>query len=416
MSKVVIEINNLGKQYRLGQVGSGSISDDLKRWWYNVRRKEDPFLKLGEENDRTRKGDSDYIWALKNINFSVNQGEVLGIIGKNGAGKSTLLKILSRTTTPTLGEYKIKGRVASLLEVGTGFHPELSGRENVFINGAILGMTKSEIKKNFDEIVAFSGVERYIDTPVKRYSSGMYVRLAFAVAAHLSPDILIVDEVLAVGDSEFQRKCLGKMKAVSSQGRTVLFVSHNLPSIRSLCSKTLYLKNGTVVNLGETSAIIDEYLVEDKINIEDGLIPENASTYNSGDAKFLTFRILNNSGNAVEALYYEQAFVAEFMLRVNRPVEKAIIDFSVGSLDTRFTYSSTYDSNGYMKLDPGTYLIRLELAPKIVPGTYTFYLGLHDFEKGGLTLDFIEKVGTVNVLQFKEKTGEKFPLALPLEM
>ncbi|HXB12493.1 MAG TPA: ABC transporter ATP-binding protein, partial [Bacteroidia bacterium] len=222
MSDTVIKVENVGKQYRLGKVGTGTLGHDLKRWWYSIQGKEDPFLKIGETNKRDTKGLSEYVWALKDINFEVKQGEVLGIIGKNGAGKSTLLKILSRITTPTTGEFKVKGRVASLLEVGTGFHPELTGRENIFLNGAILGMTKPEIKSKFDEIVAFSGVERYIETPVKRYSSGMYVRLAFAVAAHLEPEILIIDEVLAVGDAEFQKKCLGKMKDISGQGRTVL--------------------------------------------------------------------------------------------------------------------------------------------------------------------------------------------------
>ncbi len=243
----VIKVENLSKQYRLGDVGTGTLSHDLKRWSYRLRGKEDPFLKIGEANDRTAKGNSDYVWALQDINFEVKAGEVLGIIGRNGAGKSTLLKILSKTTAPTTGSIKVKGRIASLLEVGTGFHPELSGRENIFLNGAILGMTKQEIKIKFDEIVDFSGVERYIDTPVKRYSSGMYVRLAFAVAAHLEPEILIVDEVLAVGDAEFQKKCLGKMKDVSvNEGRTVLFVSHNMAAVNELCTKGLVLINGSV--------------------------------------------------------------------------------------------------------------------------------------------------------------------------
>jgi lipopolysaccharide transport system ATP-binding protein len=241
----VIKVENLSKQYRLGQVGTGTISHDINRWWHKVRGKEDPYLKIGESNDRSVKGDSDYVWALKDINFEVQQGEVLGIIGRNGAGKSTLLKILSRTTAPTTGSVKIKGRVASLLEVGTGFHPELSGRDNIFLNGAILGMTRREIQSKFDEIVDFAGVERYIDTPVKRYSSGMYVRLAFAVAAHLEPEILIVDEVLAVGDAEFQKKCLGKMKDVSErQGRTVLFVSHNMAAVKQLCTKGYVMHHG----------------------------------------------------------------------------------------------------------------------------------------------------------------------------
>lgn len=241
----VIKVENISKLYRLGQVGTGSIFHDVNRWWHGVRGKEDPYMRIGEENDRTQKGKGDYVWALKDINFDVAQGEVLGIIGRNGAGKSTLLKILSRTTAPTTGSIKVKGRIASLLEVGTGFHPELSGRDNVFMNGTILGMTRAEIKSKFDEIVEFAGVARYLDTPVKRYSSGMYVRLAFAVAAHLESEILIVDEVLAVGDAEFQKKCLGKMKDVSEkQGRTVLFVSHNMQAIANLSTKLIAMHNG----------------------------------------------------------------------------------------------------------------------------------------------------------------------------
>jgi lipopolysaccharide transport system ATP-binding protein len=260
LSNTVISVENLGKQYRLGNIGTGTISHDLNRWWARVRGKEDPSLMLGETNDRTIKGNSDFVWALRNVSFNVEKGDMLGIIGKNGAGKSTLLKILSRTTTPTTGSFKSKGKVASLLEVGTGFHPELTGRENVYLNGAILGMTKAEIKQKFDEIVDFSGVERYIDTPVKRYSSGMQVRLAFAVAANLDSDILIVDEVLAVGDQEFQDKCIGKMKNISSgEGKTVLFVSHNIGAIKSLCNKGLLIHNGNVLNHGEIGKIISQY-------------------------------------------------------------------------------------------------------------------------------------------------------------
>lgn len=257
----VIKVENLSKQYRLGNVGTGTLSHDLKRWWYKARGKEDPYLLIGETNDRTRKADSDYVWALKDINFEVKAGEVLGIIGRNGAGKSTLLKILSKTTAPTTGSIKVKGRIASLLEVGTGFHPELTGRENIYLNGAILGMTRREIQSKFDEIVDFSGVERYIDTPVKRFSSGMYVRLAFAVAAHLEPEILIVDEVLAVGDAEFQKKCLGKMKDVSvNDGRTVLFVSHQLGSIAQLCNRAILMNNGALSFADSTKKVIDFYL------------------------------------------------------------------------------------------------------------------------------------------------------------
>lgn len=259
-----IKIENLSKQYRLGTVGTGTLSHDLKRWWaMNIMRREDPYLKIGETNDRSLKGDSDYVWALRNINLEVEEGEVLGIIGKNGAGKSTLLKILSKVTTPTTGSIKARGRIASLLEVGTGFHPEMTGRENIFMNGAIMGMTKAEIKRKFDEIVDFAGVERYIDTPVKRYSSGMTVRLGFAVAAHLEPEILVVDEVLAVGDAEFQKKAIGKMQDVSrNKGRTVLFVSHNMAFVEKLCKNSLMLENGLITNFDTTNKVVQKYLDE----------------------------------------------------------------------------------------------------------------------------------------------------------
>lgn len=261
MSKeLAIKVENVGKQYRLGQVGTGTLSHDLKRWWALTRGKEDPYLKIGVENDRTKKAESDYAWAVKGISFDVHQGDTLGIIGRNGAGKSTLLKLLSRVTSPSTGSIKIKGRIASLLEVGTGFNPELTGRDNIFLNGAILGMTKKEIASKFDEIVEFAGVQLYIDTPVKRYSSGMYVRLAFGVAAHLEPEILIVDEVLAVGDAEFQKKCLGKMSDVAGHGRTIIFVSHNMQAVQTLCKTALYLKAGTVVDYGRTDKVINNYL------------------------------------------------------------------------------------------------------------------------------------------------------------
>ncbi|MEO8235946.1 MAG: ABC transporter ATP-binding protein [Flavobacterium sp.] len=261
MSKPVIQVENLSKAYQIGQIGTGTISRDLERFvTTKILGKEDPFLKIGETNDRSTKGSSDIVWSLKDINFEINQGDAVGIIGKNGAGKSTLLKLLSRVTSPTTGSIKVKGRIASLLEVGTGFHPELSGRENIYLNGAILGMRKKEITRKLDEIVDFSGVERYVDTPVKRYSSGMYVRLAFAVAAHLESEILIVDEVLAVGDAEFQKKCLGKMGDISKgEGRTVLFVSHNMASVKLLCNNSILLSNGIMQNMSATDIIINEY-------------------------------------------------------------------------------------------------------------------------------------------------------------
>lgn len=267
MSQPIIKVENISKQYRLGEVGTGTISHDLNRWWHRIRGKEDPYLRVGESNDRSKKGNSEYVWALESINFEVQQGEVLGIIGKNGAGKSTLLKILSKVTAPTTGSIKAKGRIASLLEVGTGFHPELTGRENIYLNGTILGMTKREVNAKLDEIVDFSGVERYLDTPVKRYSSGMMVRLGFAVAAHLEPEILIVDEVLAVGDLEFQKKCINKMSHISkSEGRTILFVSHNMQAIEALCNRIIIVKNGTMSFDGLVKKGLEYYLQQTKNN------------------------------------------------------------------------------------------------------------------------------------------------------
>lgn len=257
-----IEFNHVGKQYRLGMVSTGTFFRDLNRWWaMNVRHHEDPYLKIGETNVRSLKGASDLVWALKDINFSIEQGDVVGIIGKNGAGKSTLLKLLSRVTTPTVGEINVCGRIASLLEVGTGFHPEMTGRENIYLNGAIMGMTKAEITRKLDEIIDFSGCERYIDTPVKRYSSGMKVRLGFSVAAHLEPEILVFDEVLAVGDADFQKKAIGKMQDVSKgEGRTVLFVSHNMAAVRNLCQKGVVLRDGMTDFIGTADEAINHYL------------------------------------------------------------------------------------------------------------------------------------------------------------
>lgn len=255
-----IEFENISKQYQLGKIGTGTLSLDLVRWWAKIRGKEDPFARIGQVNNRTKKAEGDFVWALRDINFKVDQGEVVGIIGKNGSGKSTLLKILSRVTSPTTGYIRGKGRIASLLEVGTGFHPEMTGRENVYMNGSIMGMTKSEIDRKFDEIVDFAGVAMFIDTPVKRYSSGMMVRLAFAIAAHLEPEILVVDEVLAVGDAEFQKKAIGKMQSVTrGEGRTVFFVSHNMGAVRNLCNRGIVLNNGTLEYDGDVDHAIDIY-------------------------------------------------------------------------------------------------------------------------------------------------------------
>lgn len=290
MSKdIILKAENISKQYRLGTVGTGTLSHDLNRWWHKLLGKEDPYLKIGETNDRSSKGNSEYVWALQDINFEVKRGEVLGIIGKNGAGKSTLLKILSKVTAPTTGSIKSRGRIASLLEVGTGFNPELTGRENIYLNGAILGMTKKEITEKLDEIIAFSGCERFIDTPTKRYSSGMTVRLAFAVAAFLEPEILVVDEVLAVGDAEFQKKAIGKMHDISQgQGRTVLFVSHNMAAVQNLCTRGLVMSKGELIFEGKIDEAISKYLYTSVANEDISAIKERRG---SGVVKFRNVKI-----------------------------------------------------------------------------------------------------------------------------
>lgn len=293
MSKTVISVENLSKAYRLGQIGTGTLTNDMKVWWAKKLGKPNPMLKLGEQDYGNRDGET--LWALKDVSFQVEQGEVLGIIGRNGAGKSTLLKILSRVTAPTSGVVKVKGRIASLLEVGTGFHPDLTGRENIYLNGAIQGMTKEEIQRKFDEIVAFAEVEKFVDTPVKRYSSGMYVRLAFAVAAHLESEILLIDEVLAVGDAEFQKKCLGKMGDVASkEGRTVFFVSHNMQAIQSLCGKVLQLSSGKIVNQGISKQVISQYLAEGG-NLNNEVTWNLDSAPGNSEVKLIGMRIHDDS-------------------------------------------------------------------------------------------------------------------------
>lgn len=298
-----IEFDHVGKQYRLGLVSTKTLSHDLDRWWQTVvLKKEDPYLKIGETNDRSQRGNSEYVWALRDIDFKVEQGDVVGIIGKNGAGKSTLLKLLSKVTGPTVGTIRARGRIGALLEVGTGFHPEMTGRENIFMNGAIMGMSKAEVTRKLDEIIDFSGCERYIDTPVKRYSSGMTVRLGFAVAAHLDPEILVVDEVLAVGDAEFQKKAIGKMQDVSrGEGRTVLFVSHNMSSLKALCRRGILLNNGTVGFDGAMADAIDLYLKGNEVN-EMGDILSKAKITSSEIS--LTKVIVNGSTDSVLNLPY----------------------------------------------------------------------------------------------------------------
>lgn len=301
MSDIILKVENISKQYRLGLVGAGTLAHDLNRFWHKIRGKEDPYLRLGAVNNRSQAVSSDYVWALRDINFEVNEGEILGIIGKNGAGKSTLLKILSRVTSPTTGSIKTKGRIASLLEVGTGMHPELTGMENIYLNGAILGMSKAEIGTKIDEIVDFSGCQMYIDTPVKRYSSGMRVRLGFAVAAFLEPDILVVDEVLAVGDAEFQKKAIGKMQDISNtSGRTVLFVSHNMASIKKLCTRAIVLSNGSISFDGKVDKAVETYL---SINVkEDTNLEDFSGREGIGDVRIVDLKIFDSQWNKKIAL------------------------------------------------------------------------------------------------------------------
>lgn len=370
MSEVILKAENVSKQYRLGLVGTGTISHDLNRWWHKVRGKDDPFLKIGEINDRSTKGKSDYVWALKDINFEVKRGEVLGIIGKNGAGKSTLLKILSRVTSPTTGEIKTKGRIASLLEVGTGFHPEMTGRENIYLNGAILGMTKAEIRSKIDEIIDFSGCERYIDTPVKRYSSGMTVRLAFAVAAHLEPDILVVDEVLAVGDAEFQKKAIGKMQDISKgEGRTVLFVSHNMGSIKSLCKTAILLKDGMIYSKGSPDEIISLYkklnISKTKYRIENKFISISKIDLISKEAlnieSDLLFKIELNNLKSFKEDYFLDVAIKDIY-------EEVVLHFKMDYTSFKINFK-----------DVGIKTLFLEINnPNLLPGEYSISVFLYN--------------------------------------
>ena len=350
-----IEFDHVGKQYRLGLVSTGTFSDDLTRWWtMHVRHKEDPFLKIGETNDRTKKGDSRFVWALKDINFNVEQGDVVGIIGKNGAGKSTLLKLLSRVTTPTVGEIRARGRIASLLEVGTGFHPEMTGRENIYLNGAIMGMTKAEITRKLDEIVDFSGCERYIDTPVKRYSSGMTVRLGFAIAAHLEPEILVVDEVLAVGDAEFQKKAVGKMQDVSKgEGRTVLFVSHNMMAVKSLCKKAVMLENGTLKEIGKVDDVVAHYLRGDSemFNYKQWDVPQ----IKKDGFELLEFGVRKKDGMYEETMRVDDELELIVKYRITQPYEQLHLTFHMKNEQGQKMFSFGGGSQISLKHDIGVY-------------------------------------------------------------
>jgi len=346
MNDIAIKFENISKQYRLGTIGTGTISHDLNRWWaMNIRGKADPYLKVGQVNDRESKSTSDYVWALNDISFDVKKGEVLGIIGKNGAGKSTLLKILSRVTTPTTGRIVAHGRIASLLEVGTGFHPEMTGRENIYMNGSIMGMTKAEITRKLDEIVDFAGVEKYLDTPVKRYSSGMTVRLGFAIAAYLEPEILVVDEVLAVGDAEFQKKAIGRMQDVSNkEGRTVLFVSHNMQAITNLCSRVVLLNKGTVVDDSNPIEVIRKYLMYETLK-EGSIYWDEQTALGDSSIKLMAIKIMDQDDNIRSHFFSKLKIRVQLDFIVYQLDNDLVIGFDVLT-ESGMTILRTYHNDG----------------------------------------------------------------------
>lgn len=403
MSDIAIKFENISKQYHLGKIGTGTLSHDLNRWWtMNIRGKEDPYLKIGQVNDRATKAEGDYVWALKDINFEVKQGEVLGIIGKNGAGKSTLLKILSRVTNPTTGRITASGRIASLLEVGTGFHPEMTGRENIFMNGAIMGMSKAEITRKFDEIVDFSGVEKYIDTPTKRYSSGMTVRLGFAIAAHLEPEILVVDEVLAVGDAEFQKKAIGKMQDVSrGEGRTVLFVSHNMQAISTLTNRCIILDKGEVIYDGITSEGIDKYLFN---KITSNPVFESKPMKNPNITKV---EVLTSNENQVHIC--GEPLEVKIEINVPYPIKGASLSFQiVNTHDTPIVHLWTFDSERMMCRETGLWEIICSIPrSRLYLGEYSLSLYFSG-PPGGDKFDHLEGVCPFKVEMYTIKREFEF--------
>ena len=384
MKQLAIKAENISKQYRLGEVGTGTLSHDLNRIWHKIRGNEDPYLRIGDSNDRASKGLSEYVWSLKDINFEIEQGDAVGIIGRNGAGKSTLLKLLSKVTKPTTGNFKVNGRIASLLEVGTGFNPEMTGRENIYLNGAILGMRSHEITRKLDEIIDFSGVERYIDTPVKRYSSGMYVRLAFAVAAHLESEILIVDEVLAVGDAEFQKKCLGKMGDVSKgEGRTVLFVSHNMGAIDTLCTKAILLEKGLVAAMGKTKDITSLYFNNN--NQEEGSFDIGRSD-NNEEVVIKKVKLLNQEGVLTRNFEFGDSITVEIELDCNQEVKAPYFWLMVKSLrGPLFAATGMLDGFRPKFLKAGKSKISCTfLNVPLLPGVYYIHMGIR--AEDGLSL------------------------------
>jgi lipopolysaccharide transport system ATP-binding protein len=401
MSRTVIRVEDLSKLYRLGEVGTGSLAHDVNRWWHRLRGKEDPYSQVGQVNDRNKKLEGDWVWALKDINFEVQQGDVLGIIGRNGAGKSTLLKILSRVTAPSSGEIKVKGRIASLLEVGTGFHPELTGRENIYLNGAVLGMRKQEIDRKLDEIVDFSGCAAYLDTPVKRYSSGMQVRLAFAVAAHLEPEILIVDEVLAVGDAEFQKKCLGRMGQVSREGRTVLFVSHNMVAVQSLCTRALHLEDGALKMDGAVGPIVASYLKRGGSVESERSWPDAATAPGSDEVRITRISIRAAEPGEARLITMETPVAVDLEYARVRTGGRVHLTFHLINEDETVVLTT---SAGDCPSEPGTYRARCVLPGNLL-NSGGHRLRLLFVEDGSRVTRVEESIASFSVADTRERAG-----------
>ena len=407
-----IVVENLAKRYRIGMAGAGDTYQTMREAL--MRGLTAPWRKMRDAWGSERSGGedalaADEIWALKDVSFTVQPGEVLGIIGRNGAGKSTLLKILSRITHPTAGRVELHGQVGSLLEVGTGFHPELTGRENIFLNGAILGMPRREIRRKLDEIVAFAEIDRFLDMPVKRYSTGMYMRLAFAVASHLEPEILVVDEVLAVGDAAFQRKCLGKMDQVSRAGRTVLFVSHNVAAVKSLCSRAILVDKGRIAKQGSVDDVVNAYLAGGTEMSRTGIIPDDAMRMTNGNARLRSVRLTDEDGEDVNQLYFGQPFGVAVVCDVLKDIEDGVFEISISTLDgTHVSCSTTLDaSKPAMNLKKGRYAIEACFENMLLPRRYTIDVGVH--QRDGTTADYVQRVLDFTVLQVAESGDDHYP-------
>jgi lipopolysaccharide transport system ATP-binding protein len=402
MSEIVIKTENISKQYQLGKIGYGTLKHDLQSWFARIRGKDDPNLKV--DSSKKHKDLNEDFWALKDVSFEIKQGDTVGIIGRNGAGKSTLLKILSRTTTPTSGEIKIKGKIASLLEVGTGFHPELTGRENIYLNGAILGMRKKEIDMKFDEIIDFSGIEKFIDTPVKRYSSGMYVRLAFSVAAHLDSDILILDEVLAVGDAEFQKKCIGKMDIVAkNQGRTVLFVSHNIAQVRNLCKRGILFEKGQIILSDDMEKVTSRYF-SNNLNKNIIYLTDAIVSYYDGSIDILSITLLNSKKDEF-TINFDQLIAIKIQYKINHPISGLNFSISFSTVDMINIFSVPSYTSGLIENYPGVYECTVTINHKLRAGTYYIHLGA---EVGNKVIWASSYIGNIQILPIgKLKYDEK---------